>query len=157
MGSRLKSVGDSISTGMMCFNSAYNRACSAAAARLSFKYFWPSFVFRDTRSGDQLSGGSRQGSAEFGAVEHVHGRIVDAVHEEQVPQVRPERIDDVADVTIEPDAPVQGDDVARHRKCAQTKRQNVDGHVESGPHFEPVDFGAHRQHPRETFHFTFRR
>jgi hypothetical protein len=49
MGSKSKSVGDNISTGMMCFNSAYNRACSAAAARLSFYIFGRHlyFVTRD--------------------------------------------------------------------------------------------------------------
>lgn len=40
MGSKSKSVGDNISTGMVCFNRAYNnRACSAAAAHLSFYIF----------------------------------------------------------------------------------------------------------------------
>jgi hypothetical protein len=57
MGSKSKSVDDNISTGMMCFNRAYNnRACSAAAARLSFLFFYRHLYFVThaiRRSGDR--------------------------------------------------------------------------------------------------------
>jgi len=79
-----------------------------------------------------------EGLPEFGAGGHKHDGIVDAVEHEQVPHVSPREQDGVA-VTFQPDAPVQGDGVTRHRESAQRKRQDVGGHDEGGLNFESAD------------------
>jgi hypothetical protein len=88
-------------------------------------------------------------STEFGAGWHVHDRIIDAVEHEQVPQMTVDIDSRVRAVGFEPDTPVEGHDVTWHGKSAQPKRQNVDGHVESGSDFKSIDFRAH-WHPRKT-------
>lgn len=73
---------------------------------------------------------------EFGAEEHVEERVVEAVQEEELAQVRDEA-QEPGTVALETDAPVEGEQVARDGHREAPDGQDVDERARRGPRQQP--------------------